>query len=118
MHAHQPFTADEHLASVRQIHSLRRREIEAVIAEVCRSSKGWSIDQHYGCDGDVMLVLTPPDAGTNTTTFVLSRTATGIQLAAAEEELYEALGSFGTVAAAVQSLLATITRPELSHGRA
>jgi hypothetical protein len=108
MCAHQLSATDRYLAPVRKIHSLRQADIEVVAVELHRLSNGWGMDRHDDCDGDVMLLLTPHEAEISAAAFVLTRTASGIQLARAEGEDYEFIDSFVTVAAAIQRLFSAI----------
>lgn len=90
------------LAPIRRLHSLSRADIDTATIELNRLSSGWSIDQHDDCDGDVLLILTPPDSDANAATFVLSRGLSGIQLARMCNDVFEALGRFTTITAALQ----------------
>ena len=93
------------LAPIRRLHSLSRADIDTATMELNRLSSGWSIDYHDDCDGDVLLILTPPNSDANAATFVLSRDLSGIQLARTCNDTFEPLGRFTTIAEAVQHVV-------------
>jgi len=86
------------------LYSLRQREADAAALAVCSYGPDWNIDQHQSYDGDLALLITPGGPRLATLTFVLHRTADGIQLAVATEESLHAIGLFKTVPDALRQL--------------
>ena len=94
-------------APIQQIHTLRASEARSVATELHRWREGWDIESHVDCDGHVILCLTPPGSDLDDG-YVLSRDASGFQLARLWEDRLLVLGSFTEVEHVLDSIMAEV----------
>ena len=95
------------LTPLRAIHSLR----EAHVTQLCRMLPGfssrWSLDRHEGCDGDLTVILMPN--GADDVGFALSRSSIGYNLAMTMGDVYQMLGTFGSLSDVARAVRARLS---------
>ncbi len=79
----RPITPDAGMTDLQQPASLQPADVMVVRSVLHSLAHGWVLDEHHDADdGALMLMLTPPGPEDTTPTFVLSRTANGVQVTA------------------------------------
>ena len=96
-------------------HSLRDQHIAALKKVIAGLPGGWTLDCNESYDGDVAVLLTPQDGGSDG--LVVSRSAAGFHLAATWEDDYQELGRFRSLEMLVSTLRETLALPRGSGPR-
>jgi hypothetical protein len=98
------------LSPLRALYSLREADVDALRQGFSENQEAWSFDRHESYDGDLTVMLTPPDEAEPT--LVVSRDEGGFHLAANRGDDYQDLGSFGSVTSVVSAMSAQTKKPE------
>lgn len=101
------------LSPLRALHSLREADIDALRQGFSEDQEEWSFDRHESYDGDLTVIVTPPDEPE--AILVVSRDEDGFHLAASRGDEYQNLGSFGSVTSVVSAMSAQTKKAEGAH---
>jgi hypothetical protein len=87
-------------------------DVAELQARVDELPGAWCVAPHQDCDGEHLAMLMLDDDDEAAPTFVVCREAGRVQVDVCRGDSYARLGSYGTIAQAVQGVAARLARPD------
>ena len=98
MCAHTQLPADiASLSLIRALHSLTESEVVSLSLGLRDLPGAWSVEQHEGYDGDLLVLLVQDWAADEALSFALHRSAAGLHLSAQHGDEHIGLGTFAAL---------------------